>query len=87
MKYVWQFHNWYDRQKEPKRFLIMLLLVFPVITLNIWVTSPALFLVWVAYLLLMLGPRVWRHHVRLKKDVTKKPATKNAERPEGVTLH
>lgn len=68
MKYFWQFHDWYDRQEEPKRFYIMLLLVFPAITPNIWVTSPALFLVWAIYLLLLLGPRMWRHHARPKKD-------------------
>ncbi len=65
MKYFWKFHDWYDEQAEPKRFLLMLLLVFPAITPNIWVTSPALLLVWAGYLLVLLGPRMWRHYVVL----------------------
>ncbi len=68
MKHVWKFHNWYDRQPEPRRFLLLLFLVLPVITPNLWVNSPGTVLAWFGYLGILLGPRVYRHHAKVKPE-------------------
>ena len=66
MKLIWRFHDWYDKQPEPQRFLIMLLLATPVITVQLWVDSLAKGLGAFAYLVVMLGPRVYRKHAKVK---------------------
>ena len=66
MKYVWRFHNWYDRQPEPQRFLLMLLIATPIITTSLWVDSAGEMLVLLGYIGILLGPRIYRHHAKVK---------------------
>ncbi len=66
MKFIWRFHDWYDKQPEPGRLLIMLLLASPVITVGLWVNTPAKALGFLAYLVVMLGSRIYRKHAKVK---------------------
>ena len=62
MKWIWKFHDWYDGQKEPWRFLLLLVLVSPIITVTLWVDSLLKAGLAVAWLILILAPRMYRHH-------------------------
>jgi len=52
------FNKWYDKQKEPYRFLIMLVLASPIVTASLWVDGPGTAIVVGAYTGLLLVPRV-----------------------------
>lgn len=62
MKWLWRFHDWYDTLTEPRRLLLLLVLVAPAITAGLWADTAvdaAILLLWVA---VVLAPRVYRHH-------------------------
>ncbi len=68
MKYIWRFHDWYDRQPELQRFLMMLLIASPMIMMNLWVDSLPKALALVAYIGVVLGPRIYRaDHTRPRR--------------------
>lgn len=52
------FNKWYDQQKEPYRFLIMLVIASPIVTAGVWVDSPVKGFLVGAYAGLLMVPRV-----------------------------
>ena len=68
MRYIWMFHEWYDKQRHDHRFYMMLVLVLPIVTVNLWVNTPIKALVAFVYLVLILVPRMYRHYYMRKSD-------------------
>ncbi len=54
---MFKFNKWYDKQKEPYRFLIMLAVASPVLTVGLWVDGPVKGVLAGVYLGLLLVPR------------------------------
>lgn len=69
MKLIWRFHDWYDKQQEPLRFGLFLLIASPIIMTSVWVDTLAKALVLVVYIGLVLGPRMFRYHTRPRRRV------------------
>ena len=64
MKWLWKFHEWYDRQTDWVRLPLLLVTLIPFFTATLWVSTIGEAAFVVAYIGVILGTRMWHVDVR-----------------------